>query len=142
MPSIHGDRTPDPKQAPKLTPGPRKNLEKNPMSPDWRLIWWYIPFVLFMLWFWQDQLRQMTVETIPYSQFKQYLAKREVAECEVEESEITGRIVPKKAKAESAATATEEAEGGDERQSCGKRSEGGSPTGRPAEVQTDHSKGP
>jgi hypothetical protein len=74
MPSIRNDRSPDPKQAPKLTPGPRTNLEKAPMSPDWRLIWWYIPLMLFMLWFWQDQLHQMTVKTIPYSQFKQYLA--------------------------------------------------------------------
>ena len=40
----------------------------------------------------------MSVKTIPYSQFKQYLAAGEVAECEVKDPEITGRIVPKKAR--------------------------------------------
>ena len=36
---------------------------------------WYIPVVLFLLWFWQYLFSSMSVETIPYSQFKQYLAQ-------------------------------------------------------------------
>jgi cell division protease FtsH len=56
---------------------------------------WYIPVMLLILWMWQDQLHQMSVKTIPYSQFKQYLANGEVAECEVKELEITGQVVPK-----------------------------------------------
>ncbi len=56
--------------------------------------------MLVMLWLWQDQLHQMTVKTIPYSEFKQYLADGEVAECDVKDLEITGRIVPKEAQSQ------------------------------------------
>jgi cell division protease FtsH len=37
------------------------------------------------------------VQTIPYSAFKDHLAKREVAKCEILETEIDGQIVPKDA---------------------------------------------
>ena len=77
------------------TPDPRKDAERSPRVPDWRLIWWYVPLMLFLLWFWQDQLHQMTVKNIPYSEFKRDLANGEVTECEVQDWEITGRIVPK-----------------------------------------------
>jgi hypothetical protein len=42
-----------------------------------------------MLWFWQDQFHQMSVKTIPYSQFKQYLADGELAECQIQDLEIS-----------------------------------------------------
>jgi cell division protease FtsH len=58
--------------------------------------------MLLVLWVWQDQLHQMSVKTIPYSQFKQYLAAGEVVECEVKESEITGRVVPKEVPSQAA----------------------------------------
>jgi cell division protease FtsH len=48
--------------------------------------------MLLMLWFWQDQFHQMSVKTIPYSQFKQYLADGELAECQIQDSEISGRV--------------------------------------------------
>jgi cell division protease FtsH len=65
------------------------------MPPNWQSIWWYIPLLLLMLWIWQDMLYQVAVKTIPYSQFKQYLAAGEVKECEIKDTEITGQIVPK-----------------------------------------------
>jgi cell division protease FtsH len=105
------DRTPDPKQAPKLTPGPRRNLGSPPGARDWRFVWWYIPLMVLILWFWQDQLYQMTVKTIPYSQFKQYLADEEVGECQVQDLEIVGRIVPKKAQTAVPAATTEKSGG-------------------------------
>jgi ATP-dependent Zn protease len=37
----------------------------------------------------------MRVRIIPYSQFKQYLANDEVAEAEIKQDEIDGKIVPK-----------------------------------------------
>jgi cell division protease FtsH len=58
--------------------------------------------MLLILWVWQDQLHQLSVKTIPYSQFKQYLAAGEVAECEVTEREITGRVVPKESRSQAA----------------------------------------
>ena len=105
MPDIPTNSNLDPKQAPKIDSGPRKNLGKPPAAPDWRSMWWYIPVMLLILWAWQDQLHQMSVKTIPYSQFKQYLAAGEVAECEVKELEITGRVVPKEARSAAAPTA-------------------------------------
>ncbi len=81
MPDTPTDPKLDPKQAQKITPGPRKNLEKPPTASNWQFVWWYIPVMLLMLWLWQDQLNQISVKTIPYSQFKQYLAAGEVAEC-------------------------------------------------------------
>ncbi len=105
MPDIPTNSNLDPKQAPKIDSGPRKNLGKPPAAPNWRSMWWYIPVMLLILWAWQDQLHQMSVKTIPYSQFKQYLAAGEVAECEVKELEITGRVVPKEARSMAAPTA-------------------------------------
>ncbi len=97
MPDTPADPSTASKRPSKITPGPRKNLEKHPESPNWRSFWWYIPLMLMLLWLWQEQLYQISVKTIPYSEFKQHLAAGEVAECEIKDMEITGRIVPKQA---------------------------------------------
>jgi cell division protease FtsH len=60
--------------------------------------------VLF-LWFWQGALNQFAVRTIPYSQFKTYLANHEVTEASVKQDEIVGRIVPRAAAATNAVPA-------------------------------------
>ncbi|MGO8751707.1 MAG: ATP-dependent zinc metalloprotease FtsH [Thermoguttaceae bacterium] len=106
MADTPADPNPAPKWPPKIIPEPRKNSGKPPEASNWRFIWWYIPFMLLILWVWQDQLHQMSVKTIPYSQFKQCLAAGEVAECKVEELEITGRVVPKAAQSQASAPAT------------------------------------
>ena len=82
----------DPAKDPKRktpTPGP------GGVPPYWRGALWYIPFLLLLLWFWQDLFSSMRVETIRYSQFKQYLAQGQVKDCDVEQDEIFGTIVPK-----------------------------------------------
>ena len=76
-------------------PKPRKTPGKPPQGPNWRSVWWYIPLTFLALWAWQDAFHEMSVKTIPYSQFKQYLAAGQVADCKIEETEITGQIVPK-----------------------------------------------
>ena len=53
--------------------------------------------MLLMLWVWQDQWRQMSVKSIPYSEFKEHLARGEVSECEIQDAEIMGKIDPKPA---------------------------------------------
>jgi len=106
MPDIPADPNLDPKRDPKTIPGPRDNLGKRPAAPNWGIVWWYIPLMLVMLWLWQDQLHQMSVKTIPYSEFKQHLAEGEVAECDVKDLEITGRIVPKEARSQKSTPAT------------------------------------
>lgn len=67
----------------------------GPLPPEWGRMIWYIPIVLFVLWIWQDIFTSMQVRNIPYSQFKAYVAKGEVTECDVKQDEIVGRIVPK-----------------------------------------------
>ena len=64
------------------------------LTPQWRLPIWYFGLMLLMLWVWQMSLLQFSVRTIPYSDFKTHLAKREVTECTLTKDEITGRIVP------------------------------------------------
>jgi cell division protease FtsH len=48
-----------------------------------------------LLWFWQGGMSQLEVRTIPYSQFKTYLANHEVAEASLKPDEILGRITPR-----------------------------------------------
>jgi cell division protease FtsH len=81
------DPVKDPKRKPPLPGG---NL-----PPIWRGLLWYIPVLLLLLWFWQDLFSSMRVLTIPYSQFKDYLAQGQVKDCDVEQDEILGTIVPK-----------------------------------------------
>jgi len=81
------DASKDPKRKPPL---PGSNL-----PPIWRGLLWYIPVLLLLLLFWQDLFPSMRTLTIPYSQFKQYLAAGQVKDCEVEQDEIFGMIVPK-----------------------------------------------
>jgi len=51
--------------------------------------------MIIMLWVWQDALRQIASRTVPYSEFKAHLVRGEVAECTIEQDEITGKITPK-----------------------------------------------
>jgi cell division protease FtsH len=51
--------------------------------------------MLGMLWFWQEASRQLTTKTIPYSRFKDLLAEHRVADLTIEETEITGKVLPK-----------------------------------------------
>jgi cell division protease FtsH len=57
----------------------------------------YIVVSLLMLWVWQDMYSAATIRTIEYSTFKSYLANGEVAQCSIQETEIDGRIDPKRA---------------------------------------------
>ncbi len=56
--------------------------------------WWYIPLVLLILWGWHEMSSSMT-KTIDYSQFEDYLAKGEVADCKIDDTDITGHITVK-----------------------------------------------
>ncbi len=57
--------------------------------------WWYLPLVLLILWIWQSTVPSMLTKTIDYSVFKEYLARGEVVECKIEETDIVGHITPK-----------------------------------------------
>src|SRR5262245_6092737 len=76
---------------------PQKEPEKKtPKAPWWR---WLIPLSWVLLGLallaGTQGVLQPTLKTIPYSEFKEYLARKEVAECVVRPDEIRGRIEPK-----------------------------------------------
>ncbi len=48
--------------------------------------------MLLVLWLWQDVAINLTLRTLPYSDFKQHIARREVVEATVRRDEIIGRI--------------------------------------------------
>ena len=97
---------PPPKDASK-DPKRKSPLPGSNLPPVWRGLLWYVPVLLLLLLFWQDLFPSMRTLTIPYSQFKQYLAAGQVKDCEVEQDEIFGMIV---AKAETTAAKPEVAE--------------------------------
>ncbi len=61
------------------------------------LVFWYIFMTLILLWLWQDAFRQVSLRTIPYSEFKSHAARGEISECTIEEDEITGKVTQKPA---------------------------------------------
>jgi cell division protease FtsH len=72
-------------------PDPGKKPPVKPRAP-WINLALYAVMMLLMLWFWQEQVRTITVRTIPYSEFKSRLAEGQVAECAVSPDDITGKI--------------------------------------------------
>src|SRR4051812_38801069 len=74
----------------------RKPNPKIPGKWDPQFKWAMLYFIvaLLVLWGWQEMFTQFAVRTIPYSEFKRHLQRREVTEASVKESEIIGRIVP------------------------------------------------
>ena len=83
------------KKEPRITLPIKKPAKVDKQGPQWRSMIIYFLVTLFILWAWQELFRQATLRTIPYSQFRQYVAQREVTEAVVKENEIDGRIVPK-----------------------------------------------
>jgi len=50
--------------------------------------------MLLVLWGWQAVVSQFSVRTIPYNEFRDHLARREVKDAIVKQDEIVGRIIP------------------------------------------------
>jgi cell division protease FtsH len=75
-------------------PSPKKR-EFKPKPPKWNSPVWYLPLMLLLVWFWQSTIVQLAYKTIPYSEFKERLARGEVAECAVKDDTIEGKIVSK-----------------------------------------------
>ncbi len=92
MPDTPADPSTASKRPSKITPGPA-NLEKAPESPNWRSFWWYIPLMLMLLGFWQEQLYQISVKTIPYSEFGKILPPVKLPSAK-SSMEITGGLFP------------------------------------------------
>src|SRR5579859_6848895 len=69
--------------------------DSKPKPPKWSSPLWYLPVMILVLWFWQSTVSQFSYQTIPYSEFKSYLAKHEVVRCVIREDDIQGEILPK-----------------------------------------------
>jgi cell division protease FtsH len=78
---------------------PKKNTNGKDAPPAparrWSTIIWYTLLAMFLLWIWHDTFNQVTVKTIPYSEFKDYVKKKEVTEAAIHTNEIRGLIKPK-----------------------------------------------
>jgi cell division protease FtsH len=97
--------TPPPSAPP--PPGtPPGDPDKKPhlTRAQWITIGWYILMTVIMLWFWQETLHSLSTKTIPYSEFKQDLARGEVVQCNVATDEITGTIDTSRGKKETTPT--------------------------------------
>jgi cell division protease FtsH len=51
--------------------------------------------MLLLLWLWQGTITQLSYKTIPYSEFKAFLARGEVTDATVKEDTIEGKVQPK-----------------------------------------------
>jgi cell division protease FtsH len=76
-------------------PNPPSKGNPKPKPPKWNSVIWYLPVMLLLLWFWQSAISQFSFRTIPYSDFKAYLARHEVVKCVVRDEDIQGEILPK-----------------------------------------------
>jgi cell division protease FtsH len=83
------------KREPRITLPIKKPAKVDKLEPQWRIWVWYFLATLLFLWVWQELGNQVEYRTIPYSEFRTYLAERAVAEAVVRQDEIDGRIVPK-----------------------------------------------
>ncbi len=72
-------------------------------DPQLRWLLGYFVVMLLVTWGWQEFFGQFAVRTIPYSQFKAHLERREVVEAAVKQEEVVGRIVPRAARQTSTA---------------------------------------
>jgi len=83
------------KKEPRITLPIKKPAKVDKQGPQWRFFIIYFLVTLLITWGWQEFFSQAALRTIPYSQFKQYLAQHEITEAVVKENEIDGRIAPK-----------------------------------------------
>ncbi len=65
------------------------------MDSRFKLPLWHILLMLILLWVWQDALSNYTVKTLPYSEFKEHVRRREVTEIRIGPEQIDGKIVVK-----------------------------------------------
>jgi cell division protease FtsH len=78
---------------PPKKPGNPKDSPQRPTN-RWGSFIWYALLAMVLLWVWQDLLVQASFRTIPYSEFKDYIAKKEVVEANIQQNDIRGRINP------------------------------------------------
>lgn len=61
-------------------------------TDQWRYLFVYVIALLVIVWFWQEAISRVSVRTIPYSEFKDHLARGQVVEVNVSSDVIHGKI--------------------------------------------------
>lgn len=62
------------------------------LPPEWSRFIWIFLIIVGLQWFWLEAAHQLTVQTIPYSEFKTMLAQGRLMNAMIGDSEITGKI--------------------------------------------------
>ncbi|MDB6124435.1 MAG: hflB [Pedosphaera sp.] len=75
-------------------PAPPKG-KSNRIPPQWSTVLWYLPIMFIFLWMWQQAFSNLSVRTIPYSEFKTLVRNGEVVEAAVRADTIEGKVQPK-----------------------------------------------
>ena len=83
------------KRKPQISLPMKKPGKVDKLEPQWRFAIGYFLLTLLVMWVWQELFTPVPLRTIPYSEFKKYLARHELAEAVVRQDEIDGRIVPR-----------------------------------------------
>ena len=83
---------PGQRKSPADSPGPGSGFRGWPPQ-QWTSLIWYFLLMLGILWFWQEASHQLTTRTVPYSQFKDLVAQRRVADLTINDTEITGKAL-------------------------------------------------
>lgn len=92
-------------------PSQKPGFDRTPTPQvDWRSLLWVGMLCLLLVWLGQDFYNAVSVRTIPYSEFKTYVAAKVVTQCEVRETEILGTVDRSKGDADSASTAATDAQ--------------------------------
>lgn len=74
----------------------KRNKQPNKKVPSGLQFWIAYGLLMFiLLWVWQENFPNMAVRRIPYSEFKQYVANKEVVKCFISEAYVEGEIVRK-----------------------------------------------
>jgi hypothetical protein len=74
--------------------GLKNRSEKERLPSIHPRMFWYLFLMIVLLWVWQDALRQVSLHTIPYSEFKSRLARGEVSECIVQARQLLRDQLP------------------------------------------------
>jgi len=73
-------------------PGDVEDKLKGVPPQQWRSLFWYLIFMFGFLWVWQEAANQFVTRTISYSEFKSLVAKHQVTQAEIQDTEIIGKL--------------------------------------------------
>ena len=64
------------------------------LPPNGRSLLFWLAASFLLLWVWQEAFQYLAYRTLPYSEFKRYLAAGEISEVAIKDATIEGRAIP------------------------------------------------